>query len=673
MEGLIVLLILAVVGVVIGIVHYFNQFDSRGFRDNKIHRNGTKYDKDGYDYDGYDSQGFNLRKFHKSGTKYNEKGYDYQGYDSRGFNSSKTHKNGTKYDDSGYDHAGFNKDGLHKNGTKYNELGYDIEGYNSRGFNNNFIHKNGTKFNSVGYDYHGFDKYGYNKDGIDDKGIPWWHDPKDSIITNKYYIKFLKSFTDKNIKNKTQASIFVNNSFNTLGLESNSLNNNIVRRATEIEKFSKANINKKYELDFFGELIDRTDKNIKRSRDKLNSIKDRMIETFLWFDYDIKEIKDIITTQNIEEALLNMKRLYDGKKDSIILKNLLLLQIYYSLIVNNYKMLELSLKEWKKVIDSKDYWTYFNKKIKDSQDYQIDDSALIEFKDNIKSTIMNFYFSLTKGTSLISINDLFFDEFGMLSDSYISESLIKMFDKGRSIVKKLDGLDSKKKYENFLVKDRNEINKLIDDYKDFLNEIRQKSLSKYPEIRKINDEFVKTIRSISIGVHNNAKGDQNLEFSKDILISVNSIHVSEATSKLINKDIEEIELGEKKEKLISTITEQLKKNQFSSAESNIDKLENLDKSISNMQIVIMLKKILFKNRANHGFKTAMDEANRIAKSYTARYNINKIIVQLQTALQHLELLHLIATDEKDYEEVRTIESLQRNLQSQIYQIKMSRY
>lgn len=252
MIGVIIFFIaLALIGTIVWIKHNANRYNIRGFKADMVHRNGTKYDNEGYDYYGYNSKGYNNKNMHISGSKYNEEGFDYQGYNSLGFNSYKHYRNGSKYDDFGFDHIGFNRQGLHKNGTKYDVKGYDIDGYNSNGFNEKLIHKNGTRYNNYGYNFHAFDKYKYTKDGIDERGIPWWYEPKNTIMENNYYTKFIKIFTKKNIKNFNQASLFINNSFNILGLASNSLNSNIVRRAMELEKFSKANIKKSYDFTIY--------------------------------------------------------------------------------------------------------------------------------------------------------------------------------------------------------------------------------------------------------------------------------------------------------------------------------------------------------------------------------------------------------------------------------------
>lgn len=117
------------------------EYDERGFIKNTAkHKNGTRYDDDGFDKYGYDKYGNKKDSLNAENNKYmKSKKPDLSKYDERGFIKYTTkHKNGTKYDDNGFDKYGYDK------------CGYDINGFNRDGY-----YRNGTK-----YDDKGFDKYG---------------------------------------------------------------------------------------------------------------------------------------------------------------------------------------------------------------------------------------------------------------------------------------------------------------------------------------------------------------------------------------------------------------------------------------------------------------------------------------------------------------------------------
>lgn len=94
-----------------------NQYDERGFmKTSARHKNGTIYDDDGYNKFGYDKDGYNRKGLDKFGEPKNIV-FTLPKHDERGFikNTAK-HKNGTKYDDEGFDKFGYDKNGYDKNG-----------------------------------------------------------------------------------------------------------------------------------------------------------------------------------------------------------------------------------------------------------------------------------------------------------------------------------------------------------------------------------------------------------------------------------------------------------------------------------------------------------------------------------------------------------------------------
>lgn len=185
----------------------FNRgFDRSGFYRMKIHRNGTEYDDEGFNYWGHDKEGYNRKGFnekgiHRNGTKYDNEGFDYwgynketgynrKGYDKYGYNKnfeiddesplSETDRNilnALGYKNNGLDDRGFRFDEIHHiTRTRYDEQGYDINGWNqeginietqseydSKGFNIKGIHQNGTPYDNDGYDKNGFSSQGIDR------------------------------------------------------------------------------------------------------------------------------------------------------------------------------------------------------------------------------------------------------------------------------------------------------------------------------------------------------------------------------------------------------------------------------------------------------------------------------------------------------------------------------
>ena len=147
-------------------------YDSSGFNCYGVHRNGTRYDENGYNQDGFDANGYDANGYNQDGFDVN--GYDANGYDKSGYNKSGYDRRGfdrfgygkSGYNRQGYDKFGYNRAGYNQQG--YNKLGYKRDGFDANGYDSNGYNKAGFDVN--GYDSKGFDKDGYNKDGINALG-----------------------------------------------------------------------------------------------------------------------------------------------------------------------------------------------------------------------------------------------------------------------------------------------------------------------------------------------------------------------------------------------------------------------------------------------------------------------------------------------------------------------
>lgn len=192
-----------------GVISGINE---NGFRrDGKHYLTNEKYDEYGVDEHGWTKSGINVA----TGERYDLEGRNRRGFDPR----TRLHRNGTKYDDEGYDiegydRKGYGKDGWNKKKTRHRDTAhlpspacnYDLDGYgpdmrdkdgfhkiegtDKRGFLRDGRFKGrehlprplcltdargftakklniitGTEYDPEGYDWQGYDKYNINRRG----------------------------------------------------------------------------------------------------------------------------------------------------------------------------------------------------------------------------------------------------------------------------------------------------------------------------------------------------------------------------------------------------------------------------------------------------------------------------------------------------------------------------
>lgn len=157
------------------------EYNKFGFDHNGVHKNGTRFDEEGYGADGFNQDG------------YNRDGFDWRGYDRDGYNTRGYDRSG--FDRNGFSIVGWNREGINKyTNTKFNSRGwdqfgtihkdtgtkYDLKGYNANGYDKDGYYRDG-------FDMLGFDREGYNREGLDEDGC-----------TREYNAKFNKFGVDEN-------------------------------------------------------------------------------------------------------------------------------------------------------------------------------------------------------------------------------------------------------------------------------------------------------------------------------------------------------------------------------------------------------------------------------------------------------------------------------------------
>ena len=131
-----------------------DEYNVSGFNSLQIHRNGTLYDDQGYNFHGKDKNGFDKYGYYGNGNKFNRDGFDkdenFVGLDGR------KRRPWLKFDDRGYNINGFKAISNIKNeNDKKNILTrtfYDRSQFDIYGFDVNGNHRNGTKYDDTDLD-----------------------------------------------------------------------------------------------------------------------------------------------------------------------------------------------------------------------------------------------------------------------------------------------------------------------------------------------------------------------------------------------------------------------------------------------------------------------------------------------------------------------------------------
>jgi tetratricopeptide (TPR) repeat protein len=195
-------------------------------------------------------------------------------------------------------------------------------------------------------------------------------------------------------------NLIQNNAYRILGLDTNTSQKLILKRAKEIINRLKIDDIPGYDLDIHLSRKFRTENSVNDALKKLQSTKEALKEYFFWLQIsdtiDEKALAEI-KKENYQKAINIWKKASDGKNSNIYFykKNLAIL---YSLLMfygYNTKCLKSSLSIWHEIINSDKFWTSFSKKYKIFNEQTANSKQIIKLKDNVREYLSEVYTDLS--------------------------------------------------------------------------------------------------------------------------------------------------------------------------------------------------------------------------------------------------------------------------------------
>lgn len=195
--------------------------------------------------------------------------------------------------------------------------------------------------------------------------------------------------------------LFLNNSYNVLGLTTDATERSIIRRAKEITNLLKINEHPEYPNDiFFGKNI-RTESSVEHARRNLLDDKRQLKEFYFWFvlndDDDEKAIEQLHNSNIVEGISTLTEKLNKHPNDYIALKNLAIGESIAFTVKKQQRYLTKSSEHWAKLLNSGIAWSHFKKLLDLLDNFNLDKSAVDNFQNRIAAQCLSdFYASMSK-------------------------------------------------------------------------------------------------------------------------------------------------------------------------------------------------------------------------------------------------------------------------------------
>ncbi|RYZ89967.1 MAG: hypothetical protein EOP06_08535, partial [Proteobacteria bacterium] len=212
--------------------------------------------------------------------------------------------------------------------------------------------------------------------------------------------------------------VLSNNAFNVIGLQSGSTLGEVRKRSQHLISLSRINEMEAYDSDL-GDLSDRrTESGIRAAIEKLSTVRDRLAETFFWFEITTVEDADLLRSlsQGHHDAAANRWRQLSTEGNWLAKKNYALLLFAQSYNLKSIELFESCVRVWSEIFLSDAFWRYYTNHYAMNDDVGTDLDSISEFRKSLADRLSKFtneWFHYAQNPAAVGI---FFRSFHVLGD-----------------------------------------------------------------------------------------------------------------------------------------------------------------------------------------------------------------------------------------------------------------
>lgn len=217
--------------------------------------------------------------------------------------------------------------------------------------------------------------------------------------------------------------ILIRNSFNILGLSSSSALKEIRKRSQQLLQFAKIEEVQEFEIDIGHVKEFRNEGEIRLALERVSGIQDRLKEIFFWFeDHQTESLKalEFISKGSYQKAFSIFEA---SGSDWLDKKNLALALMFHAFASSSMDSFCRSLDVWKLIVQSDDFWKFYEKHYLLHDELGTSPSLFEEFRSSLFETLsmktVSFYHQI-KNPKVIGI---FYSAFGRIGKAFDSEIL----------------------------------------------------------------------------------------------------------------------------------------------------------------------------------------------------------------------------------------------------------
>lgn len=388
--------------------------------------------------------------------------------------------------------------------------------------------------------------------------------------------------------------LFLGNSYNILGLETDATEKDIIRRAKEIANLLKIDEQPEYPHDIFFKKDIRTAASVEKARQNLLDDKKQIKEFYFWFSLSDNTDEKAIAALHDEDILsclqLLTKKSKNNTNDYVTLKNLAIAESIAFTVKKQKKYLHDSVKHWAKLLASDTAWSSFKKLLGLIDNFNLDEAAIQTFQHRTAAQYLSdFYASMSKELNDPSIYATFSDKTNVKNGQVISSMV-------EPILSEI--LDTAKELASKQYKYNNEHQLVYDDYRYIKNQLYKiqtlltqlesmgSSIWSNPKTITVRDDVANLLRSTSVELFNKIDVAENIDdymLSLSLVEEGKKISGSSSTKIRLSNDVTKVIQLQAREATFRSVSNMVRAERFGEAleiiDKNISKLDEKDQAV----------------------------------------------------------------------------------------------
>jgi hypothetical protein len=314
------------------------------------------------------------------------------------------------------------------------------------------------------------------------------------------------------------------NAYHILGLDTSATSRHILQRSNEILQRLKIDDCPSYPLDIKCAHNFRTDATVSEALRKLQSPKSRIAEHFFWFsvtnDVDALAARALATNDGMRAAKIwndaslgDPNRNWHYKRQSVVAGALSLLD------VRGKESLRPTILEWKRLVESSDFWTSFARSYKLDETHSVTDLAIQELRQRVPGYLSDIFAEIEQTVGSSGYIFEFQRHFSAKGEKLESDVVGPVFRSIETAITKLDAIDLGEEVAYVHATAAN-IRTQVLDMQRALNTLIDAGLYDHSDTKAVRDRAANSIRRIVLALHNDhqeiSKSFQLLGIARDI-------------------------------------------------------------------------------------------------------------------------------------------------------------